>query len=406
MTALPAAFRHRDFRLFWGGGLLSTFGSQFTTVALLWQVYLLTNSALAVGLLGLARAGPQILVALFGGLLADAVDRRRLLMATQVVQCAVSAGLAALTATGAVTPGTLYVASALFALASALEGPARAALVPNLVPLADLRSAIAVTSTQRSAAAVLGPALAGVLLAFAGPAWCYAIDALSWFAMLAALAALRGLPRVGGGRRAVSLAALREGFGFVLTQPVILSFMALDFGATFFGSSRALLPVYARDILHVGATGLGLLYAAASVGALLAAGVVGALPGRERAGRWVLLGVVLYGVAMVAFALSRHFWLSLLLLGLTGAGDTISSVLRGTANQILATDALRGRVAAVNSMFVIGGPQLGQFESGVVAGVWGAEASALTGGLGALLVVLAIALVPSVRHFRLSDERE
>ena len=245
-----------------------------------------------------------------------------------------------------------------------------------------------------------------MLLAFAGPAWCYAIDALSWFAMLAALAALRGLPRVGGGRRAVSLAALREGFGFVLTQPVILSFMALDFGATFFGSSRALLPVYARDILHVGATGLGLLYAAASVGALLAAGVVGVLPGRERAGRWVLLGVVLYGVAMVAFALSRHFWLSLLLLGLTGAGDTISSVLRGTANQILATDALRGRVAAVNSMFVIGGPQLGQFESGVVAGVWGAEASALTGGLGALLVVLAIALVPSVRHFRLSDERE
>ncbi|HET8625824.1 MAG TPA: MFS transporter [Thermomicrobiales bacterium] len=406
MTALPAAFRHRDFRLFWGGGLLSTFGSQFTTVALLWQVYLLTNSALAVGLLGLARAGPQILVALFGGLLADAVDRRRLLMATQVVQCAVSAGLAALTATGAVTPGTLYVASALFALASALEGPSRAALVPNLVPLADLRSAIAVTSTQRSAAAVLGPALAGVLLAFAGPAWCYAIDALSWFAMLAALAALRGLPRVGGGRRAVSLAALREGFGFVLAQPVILSFMALDFGATFFGSSRALLPVYARDILHVGATGLGLLYAAASVGALLAAGVVGVLPGRERAGRWVLLGVVLYGVAMVAFALSRHFWLSLLMLGLTGAGDTISSVLRGMANQLLAPDAVRGRVAAVNSMFVIGGPQLGQFESGVVAGLWGAEVSALTGGLGALLVVLAIALVPGVRHFRLSDERE
>jgi MFS family permease len=182
--------------------------------------------------------------------------------------------------------------------------------------------------------------------------------------------------------------------------------MVLDFGATLFGEPDALLPIFARDILSVGATGLGLLFAATSVGSLVAASVMSLLPSRMRVGRWVLLGVVLYGLAAVVFALSPFFPLSLLMLGLMGAGDTISAVLRGTINQIATPDELRGRVSAVSSMFVIGGPRLGQVESGLVAAFGGAQFSALTGGLGALLVVLGVAFVPAVRHFTLPVEQD
>ncbi len=405
LNNLPPALRQRDFRLFWGGALLSALGSAFTTVALLWQLFQLTNSVFQVGLLGLTQAVPLMIVLFFGGVLADAVDRRRLMIVTQLVQLTISGGLAILTATGGVTPTAIYIASALFALAGALEMPSRTALVPNLVPRADLASAVALGSTQRSVAAIAGPALGGVLLAFGGPAWCYALDAFSWLAMLSALLSIRSRPQAAGGIKAVSFDALRGGIAFVRNNPVILSLMVLDFGATLFGEPDALLPIYARDILGVGATGLGLLFAATSVGSLIAAAAMSLLPGRDRAGKWVLAGVVLYGLAAIAFALSNQFWLSLLMLGLMGAGDTVSAVLRGTINQIVTPDSLRGRVSAVNSVFVVGGPRLGQVESGLAAAIGGAQFSALTGGVGALLVVLGVALVPAIRNFTLADER-
>ncbi|HET9016006.1 MAG TPA: MFS transporter [Thermomicrobiaceae bacterium] len=404
MVNLPPALRHRDFRIFWGGALLSALGSAFTTVALLWHLYLLTNSALQVGLIGLAQAIPLLSVSLFGGLLADAVDRRRLLIVTQLVQFTISGSLAVLTVAGLVTPLTLYAAAALFALASALGNPSSTALVPNLVPPSDLGNAIALNSTERSVAAILGPGLAGVLLAWHGPALCYGVDAVSWFAMVAALLAIRGRPQATGGRRGVSVEALRGGIAFVRQNPVILSMMVLDFGATLFGEPDALLPIFASHILSVGAAGLGLLFAATSVGSLVAGTGMSLLPSRQRAGRWVLSGVVVYGVAACVFALSHVFWLSLLMLAMMGAGDTVSAVLRGTINQLLTPDALRGRVSSVNSLFVIGGPRLGQVESGLVAAAAGAPISALTGGIGALLVVLGIALVPGVRRLSLIED--
>lgn len=406
MLTLPPALHHRDFRRFWAGAILSALGSAFTTVALLWHLYLLTNSALQVGLIGLAQAIPLLSVSLFGGLLADAIDRRRLLIVTQIVQFTISGSLALLTVDGLVTPLVLYAAAALFALASALGSPSRSALVPNLVPPKDLGNAIALNSTQRSVAAIVGPGLAGLLLAFHGPALCYGVDALSWFAMLAALLSISERPQEATGRRGVSFSALHDGLTFVWQNPVILSLMALDFGATLFGEPDAVLPIFAQHILAVGATGLGLLFAATSVGSLVAATGMSFLPTRERAGHWVLIGVVIYGTAAVVFALSRVFWLSLLMLAMMGAGDTVSAVLRGTINQLVTPDALRGRVSAVNSIFVIGGPRLGQVESGVVASIGGAPFSVLTGGLGALLVVCAVGLVPGVRRFSLRDETE
>src|SRR5438132_5462762 len=401
---VPAALRHRDFRLFWGGVVLSGLGSQVTTVALAWQMYELTNSAWQIGLLGLARAVPQIALALLGGLMADAMERRRLIMGTQIAQLTVPVALAGLTLADAVTPSSLYVTSALLALAGTLETPARQALVPNLVPRSDLTSAIALNSAQRSLSEIIGPSLAGLLLAVTDPAWCYTLNAGLCMALLTALLLMRTTPQVTNGRSGVSLQALRDGMAFLATQPVIVAFMVLDFGATFFGSSRALLPVYARDVLSVGPAGLGMLYAASAVGSLLAATGMGLAPNPRRSGLWVLVAVAVYGVCTLVFAVSTAFRLSLPMLAGTGAGNMVGGVLRNTINQVLTPDYFRGRVAAVNSIFTMGGPQLGQFESGVVAALWSPEASALTGGLGALLVVWSVAMVPKVRHFRLADD--
>ncbi len=397
---VPPALTHRDFRIFWTGAVLSSLGSQFTIVAMAWQIYELTGSPLQIGLLGLGRALPQMALALYGGILADAIDRKRLMMVLQLAQCAISAVLAGLTFAGLISPGALFTSAVLFAVATALETPSRQAVVPNLVPVEDLGSAIALNTTQRSLANIIGPALAGVALATGGPAWCYAVDAASWFAMLGGLALIRRSLQLAGG--SVSIEAVREGVRFVLSQQVILAFMILDFGATFFGSPNALLPIYARDILAVGPVGLGILYAAPSIGGLAGAIVMSTFATVERVGRWVLIGVAFYGACTFGFAVSHTLWLSTLMLAGAGAGNIVGAVLRGITNQTLTPDQLRGRVAAVNSVFVMGGPQLGQFESGAVAAVGGAQLSAATGGIGALLLTGAIALMPKVRAFRLS----
>lgn len=402
---MPTAFRHRDFRLFWGGFSVSAIGSQFTTVAMAWQIYELTDSPLQIGLLGLVRAVPQMLLFLVGGLLADAFDRRRLLIVCQLAQFAVSAALAGVTLAGAVSPLILFIATALLALFTALESPPRQAMVPSLVPPEDLSSALALNTTLRHVGTIIGPSLAGVTLALGGAAWCYAADAVSWLAMIVAVLLIAARAQTAGGLRMVSLSSLREGLEFVWKHPIILRFMLLDFAATFFGSTRALLPIYARDIFAVGASGLGLLYASESIGSVVAAVVLSRVGTPRRTGLWVLIGVTLYGACTVVFALSGLFWLSLVMLTGSGVGNTIGAVLRGTINQLATPDDLRGRVSAVNSVFTMGGPQLGQFESGVVAEVWGTQISALTGGLATLLVVAALAAAPSVRQFRLSPAR-
>lgn len=401
---LPPAFNHRDFSLFWTGATLSQVGSQFTIVAMAWQIYDLTDSALQIGLLGLGRAIPQIALALVGGILADMIDRRRLMMVIQFGQLLVSVGLAAVTLAGGISPTILFGAAVLLAFGGALENPPRQAIVPNLVPEKDLASAIALNTTQRSVAMVLGPSLAGVALALAGPALCYVIDAASWFAMLLALALMHARPVQR--RLAMSAEALLAGARFVLKQRVIFSFMLLDFGATFFGASAALYPIFARDILEVGEVGLGMLYAAPAIGAVGAGLIMSAREQPAEAGKWVVLGVAFFGTSTAIFALAHVFWIALAMLACSGIGNTVSAVLRGTTNQMLTPDELRGRVSAVNSAFVIGGPQLGQFRSGVFADVWGASAAGALGGIGAVLCAVAIAAVPGVWRFRLTTATE
>jgi MFS family permease len=395
-------FRHRDFRVFWTGSFLSSIGTQFTTVAMAWQIYELTNSPLQIGLLGLARAAPQILLLLVGGLLADAMNRRKLMMCTQSGLCCVSAALTIFTLAGKASPQLLYAATILLAFFTSLEQPSRQSLIPNLVPREHLAQALALQGTQRYVPVIAGPSIAGVVLAIYGPAACYLLDAISWLAMLSALLLLRTEIPQGGGWRSVSIKSLREGLGFVWGHGVILPLMILDFGATFFGNVRGLFPIYARDILVVGPTGLGVLYAARAVGSLVAAAAIGFTGPIQRAGRWVMIGVCLYGLSTMLFAGSTVFWFSILMLALCGAGDTISSILRSTINQMNTPDELRGRMSSINSIFTSSGPQLGQFESGVVAAWLGAKISALTGGIATLAIVAAVAaLFPRVRRFRI-----
>ena len=369
-----------------------------------WQIYELTDSPLQIGLIGLVRAVPQIAMLLFGGLLADSMDRRRLMIGTQIFLFAVSATLALVTVAGKTSALTLYCVTALLALLTSLESPARHSLVANLVPPKDLARATALYSSQRYVAIIAGPAVAGLVLALFGPAACYGIDALSWLVMLFSLFMIRVQLPAAGGWGNVSLRSLRTGWSFVLGHAVIFPFLLLDFGANVFGSVRALLPIFARDILVVGPQGLGLLYAATAAGSLLGAVAFGLVGQVHHAGRWILIGVAVYAISIMLFAHSQILWVSLALLVLSGIGDTTSAVLRATINQLATPDQLRGRMASINSIFTNSGPQLGQFEAGAVAALLGAEMSVFAGGLVILILSALIALVfPNIRKFTISE---
>jgi len=402
---LFSPLRHRDFCLFWTGLLLSSVGSQFTTVAMAWQIYELTNSPLQIGMIGLVRAVPQMIVLLFGGLLADAINRRKLMMITQGSLFLISGALALSTFAGQMTVPKLYGVAVFLALFSSLDAPSRHAIVTNLVPAEDLSRALAISSTQRQIATIAGPSIAGIVLAVAGPGACYAVDAVSWLIMIAALALIRAELPAHGGWRTISLESLGAGFRFVWHHSVIFPFLMMDLGANFFGSIRSLYPIYARDILAVGPRGLGILYAASAAGSLIGAFGFSIWGPVRRAGRWILVGVTVYGLSLLGFAHSRYLWLSVLLLAGMGIGDTISAILRSTINQLSTPDQLRGRMSSINSVFTNSGPQLGQFQAGALATAIGADFSVMTGALVILCIVgLLAARFPHVRDYRIAAD--
>lgn len=385
------ALTYRDFRLFWAGNVISVAGTQMRQAAVAWQVYVLTHSAVALGALGLVRVVPIVLLSVVGGVVADRFDRRKLLLATQLVLLIVSLSLAAVTYTGLVSIWTLYGLVALGTAAVSFDNPARQALVPSLVSRKHLTNALSLNTTTFELAMVVGPALAGLVIAVWGVGAVYLIDAGSYTAVVVALLLIRS-PVVAGAVRRVTLSAALEGLAFVWREPILISTMGLDFVATFFGSATALLPIFARDILHVGSTGYGLLFAAPAIGAILAGIAMSFLARHIRhQGRTILVSVAVYAGFTVLFGLSRTFLLSLLFLAGTGAADTVSMILRQTVRQIVTPDALRGRMSSVGMMFFMGGPQLGELEAGLVARALGAPFSVVSGGIAALLFTAAIA---------------
>jgi MFS family permease len=305
-----------------------------------------------------------------------------------------------MTVAGAITPEALYLASAALALFTALETPTRNSIVPNLVPREDVASAMALNSTQRQLGNIVGPPVAGILIAFSGPAWCYLVDTLSWLAMLGALVLVRTTTQAtASGRGRPGLRSIADGIVFVRDNPILLYMMLLDFGANLFGNNRALFPMYARDILGVGAPGLGLMFTATAVGAIISGAVMSLLPPMKRAGVWVLAGIGFYAVCLCVFAVSPYFWLSLLMLAGTGVGNSVSTVLRMTITQLSTPDHLRGRVSAVNGLFTQGGPQLGQFQTGAIAEFAGPVAACLFGGLATLAIAVGAYASPRIRSY-------
>jgi MFS family permease len=392
-----AALRHRDFRLLWLGQIVSVTGSQMQFVAINWHVYLLTKSAFALGLVGLFRGVPIIVCSLAGGVVADAFDRKRTMVVTQTVMLLTAALLTAETLAGLKSVWPIYMLSALSAAAQAFDTPARQALMPTLVPEEDFPNAVSLGIIVFNIAIILGPAIAGFILAETGPAIIYGFNALSFLAVIGAVIAMRtsGKPDLQRGRReALSFGALKEGLRFVWQTPIIVQTMTLDFAATFFASATLLLPIFAQERLHVGARGYGFLAAAPAIGSVLTALVMARVGSFRRQGRLVVASVAVFGVATAGFGVSTVYWLSLLMLAITGAADTVSTVLRQTIRQLVTPNQLRGRMTSINMMFFMGGPQLGELEAGSLAALIGAPLSVVVGGLGSLICA-AIAAVKS-----------
>ncbi len=407
------ALQHRNYRLLWIGLFVSFSGSMMQNAALLWHVSLLVapdRKGLALGMVGLVRVVPIMVFSMISGVVADAWDRRKLMLFTQIAATVVAAVLATLTFRGLAQVWPIYVLAALGSAVGAFDLPARGALVPTLVPRQHLPNAISLNTIMFQTASVVGPSLGGMLIASTGVGWVYVANAVSFGFVIVALLMMREVPAhptsASGARDEVSLHAAMEGLRFVFRSPLIRSTMLLDFFATFFSSATALLPIFAQDVLQVGAKGYGWLYAAPAVGAMATSAVLVSLADRiERRGPTLLWAVAGYGLATVVFGISRSFWLTFACLMLTGATDTVSMVIRNIVRQLETPDRLRGRMMGVNMVFFMGGPQLGEFEAGAVANWLGAPFSVISGGLGCLIATgWVAAATPALRRYRRHQE--
>lgn len=378
----------------WAAQFVSVTGSQMQLVAINWHIYQLMKpsgekaAAFALGLVGLVRVLPIVFCSLVGGVVADAVNRKRLMMATQTLMLASAGALAAITAAGSERVWPIYALTALSSAAVAFDNPARQALLPSLVPLKDFSNAVSLGLVSFQVAMVTGPMLGGVVLGSRGAATVYAINAATFLAVIVAVllihASGKSAEQVGA---KVNFAALTEGLKFVRRTPIMVQTMTLDFVATFFASATALLPIFASRILSVSEAGYGVLAAASASGAVIAGLLMARRPVWRKPGAGIIVSIAVYGAATVVFGLSRLYWLSFLMLALSGAADTVSTVIRQTIRQLITPDRLRGRMTSVNMIFFMGGPQLGELEAGLVAGWAGAPFSVVIGGIGCLVAV-------------------
>lgn len=404
-TTRWAALHYRDFRLLWGSQFLSIVGSQMTFTAVNWHVFnllkgetqvvlgvSLDTGALGLGTLGLVRILPILFFALIGGAMADSRDRRKVMTVTQSISAMCSFVLAGLALTGHDSLYAIYALTAAIAAAGAFDNPSRQALLPNLVPKVHLTNAISLGTLSWQLASIVGPTLAGVLLARTNVGIIYALDGFSFLVVMVAVLVMDyRSPLLSSNAGGIGLSAIREGIKFTFSTPIIASTMLLDFFATFFSSARTMLPIVASDILKTSVEGYGLLATAQAAGAVLA-GTVVALRGEMRRQGWVLLiSVIIYGVATALFGLTTNFALAYLFFALTGAADTVSTVIRGTIRQLSTPDHLRGRMIGVNMIFFMGGPQLGELEAGLVAAALGVPFAIVSGGIATVVLTLWVA---------------
>ena len=395
--ASAALFQHRAFVAFWCARIASSFGFQMLSVAVGWQIYATTGRALDLGLIGLVQFVPSVLLALPAGHVADQHERRRIVVLGQVVELIAIAVLATLTLRHGIHEVGILALVFAIGVAKAFESPAMQSLLPALVPPAILPRAMAVNASAGQAAMIMGPALGGFLY-IAGPGVVYLVAGALYIASIILMATLR-YTHTPAQREPATLKTVFAGVHFIRHRPDVLGVISLDLFAVLLGGATALLPIFAKDILHTGPWGLGLLRAAPAVGALLMSLWLARRSMERRVGTIMFASVAGFGVATVVFALSTTLWLSLGALFALGAFDMVSMVIRGALVQLDTPDAMRGRVSAVNGIFINTSNQLGEFESGMLAAWLGAVPAAALGGIGTLVVVgLWMAMFPTLRR--------
>ena len=391
-----ALFRHPPFLLFFTARAFSRFCYQIGAVAVGWQVYALTDSALDLGLIGLTQFVPMALLVFVAGHAADRFDRRRVAQMSQIVAAATAAFLAYGSFAGWLEVPEIFAAVAVLGMTAAFESPTTAAMLPLAAPGGMLQRATAVSSATVQVATIIGPALGGLAYAVS-PGVPYAIITVAWLIAAAVNGAIK-LAAQPTRTEPPTLASLFAGVGFVRRNPLILGSISLDLFAVLLGGVTALMPIYARDILHTGPWGLGILRGAPAVGAMAMATLLARTSITQRVGLRMFQAVIVFGVATIVFALSHWLWLSLIALAVLGAADMISVVIRLSLVQLATPDEMRGRVGAVNYLFINASAQLGEFESGIAAFLFGAVPAAVLGGLGTIAVALLwMKLFPSLR---------
>jgi len=395
-----AALRFQDLRLLLAGRFITNFSSEMVSFAIAWELWLRTHSAFALGLVGLVQVIPVLLLSLPGGHVADQYNRKRTVALTQALLALCSLCLALLSFFQGPL-ALIYLCLLGIGVSRAFNDPASSTLLPSTVPPNLFARAATWDSSISQIAAILGPALAGGLAALLNRVTLiYVLDAVGALIFLVLISRVKGRP-LALSPKADTLESLKEGVRFVRREKVILAAITLDMFAVLLGGAVALLPIYATDILRVGPQGLGLMRAAPSIGALVMALLQAHLPPLQRAGRTLLIAVTGFGLATIVFGLSTSFWLSIAMLILLGGLDNISVVIRRTLILTRTPDEMRGRISAVNSIFIGASNELGGFESGLTAGLFGPVISVVGGGIGTILVVLTVARIwPEMRRLR------
>ncbi|MEO8668422.1 MAG: MFS transporter [Bauldia sp.] len=378
------ALRHRSFLLFWSSRFLATFGALMLSVSVGWQVYDISRDPFDLGLVGLVQFAPALLLVLVTGSVADRYNRRVIMGLCQIVEGLCAVGFLVLTVSGTISVGHIFAILAVFGVARAFLNPAAQSLVPNLVPARDLSSAIALSSSSWQIATIVGPVAGGLLYGFAAEAAYGA--AFAFFVVAAGLIVLVPKPPQKTSREPATLSTVIAGFRYIWHEKIVLGAISLDLFAVLLGGATALLPAYARDILDVGPWGLGLLRAAPAVGGVAVGLYLAARPVRDHAGIVMFTGVALFGLATIIFGASHIVWLSIAALAIMGAADMLSVYVRETLIQLWTPDVVRGRVSAVNMVFVGASNELGEFRAGTVAALIGVVPAVVLGGIGTVIV--------------------
>ncbi len=398
------AIRHRGFLLFWLSRLSATFAAQILSVAVGWQIYDLTRDPFDLGLVGLVQFAPALLLVLVTGTVSDRYNRRRIVALCQLVEAACGLVFFVLTVTGTISPARIFAILAVFGIARAFVNPAASSLIPNLVPERDLASAIALASSAWQAAIIVGPVVGGLL---------YGVAAMAPYAATVVLLVAAGVlvslvprPPQKTTPEPARWSTVIAGFRYVWHEKIVLGAISLDLFAVLLGGATALLPAYARDILHTGPWGLGLLRSAPGFGAIAVALILAVRPVRDHAGVIMFVAVALFGAFTLVFGISTAVWLSVAALALAGAADMVSVYIRETLMQLWTPDALRGRVNAVNAVFIGASNELGEFRAGTVAALIGVVPAVVVGGIGTLAVAGIWAWAfPMLRQARRLDRR-